>query len=102
MKPPIARICGYHPMERVTWIPPSKVRSPRRWVQRDILLCLHCASTVESTDTRVTGCEVGAPVLFLILLRILGYLIEFIPRSTLSLSRLHLHPIIGPTIAVLT
>ena len=61
LKPPIARICGYHPMNRVTWVPPSgsKASPPRRWVRLDVLLCLHCASTVESTDTRVTGCEVS-------------------------------------------
>ena len=33
-------------------------------MRRDISLCLHCGSIVESTDARVTDCEVGASVPF--------------------------------------
>ena len=49
---------------RLTWVPPSEISSSRRWLRRDILLCLHCGSTVASTDARVTDCEVGASVPF--------------------------------------
>lgn len=104
LRPPIARICGYHPMNRVTWVPPSdsEVRPPRRWVRRGILLCLHCASTVESTDTRVTGCEVSHSVPSLLPLQSHETLPPRYSSCDRIGSRLQLHPIMDTTVAMLT